>query len=86
MLPVLLDRKDHAKTSCAFNKLKLKEFHKPFSFVCLFVCLFLNSYTRERGNNRDINDNDNDHDYCYYHHYYFFFVCVYWLISYRCTC
>ena len=29
----------------------------------LFVCLFLNSYTRERGNNRDINDNDNDNDF-----------------------
>ena len=29
----------------------------------LFVCLFLNSYTRKRGNNRDINDNDNDNDF-----------------------
>ena len=31
----------------------------------LFVCLFLNSYTRKRGNNRDINNlyNDNDHDF-----------------------
>ena len=37
MLPVLLDRKDHAKTSCAFNKLKPKEFQKPVSFVCSFV-------------------------------------------------
>ena len=31
MLPVLLDRRDHAKTSCAFIKLKPKEFHKTFS-------------------------------------------------------
>ena len=37
MFPVLLDGKDHAKTSCAFNKLKTKEFLEPFSFVCLFV-------------------------------------------------
>ena len=35
MLPVLLDRKDHAKTSCAFIKLKPKEFHKTFSFLFL---------------------------------------------------
>ena len=57
MLPVLLDRKDHAKTSCAFIKLKPKEFHKTFSFlflsyfekiahvsgvsVCIFVALCL---------------------------------------------
>ena len=45
MLPVLLDRKDHDKTSCAFNKLKPKEFHKPFSFVCLFV--FKQLYTKK---------------------------------------
>ena len=59
MLPLLLDRKDHAKTSCAFNRLKAKEFHRPFSFVCLFS----NNYTRKRGNNRDINDNYNDNDF-----------------------
>ena len=59
MLLVLLDRNDHAKTSCGFNKLKPKEFNKPFSFVCLF----LNSWKRKRGNNRDINDNDNDNDF-----------------------
>ena len=43
MWPVLLDRKDHAKMSCAFEKLKPKEFHEPFSFVCLF----LNTCTRK---------------------------------------
>ena len=32
MLPVLLDLKDHVKTSCASIKLKPNEFHKPFSF------------------------------------------------------
>ena len=33
MLPILLDLKDHVKTSCAFIKLKPKEFQNPFSFV-----------------------------------------------------
>ena len=36
MLPVLLDLKDHVKTSCAFIKLKPKEFQKPFSFKFFF--------------------------------------------------
>ena len=36
MLPVLLDLKDHVKTSCAFIKLKPKEFQKPFSFNFFF--------------------------------------------------
>ena len=54
MLPVLLDREDHAKTSCAFIKLKPKEFHKTFSFLF--------SFKLWRGNNRYINDNDNDND------------------------
>ena len=62
MLLVLLDRNDHAKTSCGFNKLKPKEFNKPLSFVCLF----LNSWKRKRGNNRDINYNDNDNDFIRY--------------------
>ena len=36
MLPVLLDLKDHVKTSCAFIKLKPKEFRKPFPFNFFF--------------------------------------------------
>ena len=32
MLPVLLDLKDHVKSSCAFSKLKPKDFNKPFWF------------------------------------------------------
>ena len=36
MLPVLLDLKDHVKTSCAFIKLKSKEFQEPFSFNFFF--------------------------------------------------
>ena len=58
MLPVLLDRKDHAKTSFAFIKLKPTEFHKTFSFL-----FSLNSYQQKRGNNRDINYDDNGNDF-----------------------
>ena len=36
MLPVLLDLKDHVKSSCAFIKLKPKEFKKPFWFNLIF--------------------------------------------------
>ena len=42
MLPVFFDLKECVKTSCAFIKLKPKEFQKPFSFVFFFLRIPIN--------------------------------------------
>ena len=42
MLLVLLDLKDHVKSSCAFIKLKPKDFKKPFWFDFFFSKIAIN--------------------------------------------
>ena len=42
MLPVLLDLKDHVKSSCAFIKLKPKDFNKPFWLIFFFSKIAIN--------------------------------------------